>query len=97
MRVATLAHHRARRNGGATRRRYPRSRYGTAFRRKMTEDELRRYRDCAHALAELADPFIKRRLLDLACRYEQRLHGKTVKPLTIANLPERQLPIASHS
>jgi hypothetical protein len=64
---------------------------------KMTEDELRRYRDCAHALAEVAAPFIKRRLLDLACRYEQRLHGKTVKPLTIANLPERQLPIASHS
>jgi hypothetical protein len=63
----------------------------------MTEDELRPYRDCAHALAEVADPFIKRRLLDLACRYEQRLHGKTVKPLTIANLPERQLPIASHS
>jgi hypothetical protein len=54
---------------------------------KMTEDELRRYRDCAHALAEVADPFIKRRLLDLAHDYEERLHGKTVKPCTIANLP----------
>ena len=62
----------------------------------MTEDELRRYRDCARALAEVADPFIKRRLLDLARRYEETLRGKTVKPRTIANLPERQLPRASH-
>jgi hypothetical protein len=62
----------------------------------MTEDELRRYHDCAHALAEVADPFIKRRLLDLALRYEERLQGKPVKPRTIANLPERQLPVASH-
>ena len=62
----------------------------------MTEDELRRYRDCARALAEVADPFIKRRLLDLARRYEETLRGKTVKPRMIANLPERQLPRASH-
>ncbi len=63
----------------------------------MTEDKLRRYRDCAHALAEVADPFIKRRLLDLARRYEDTLQGKTVKPRTIANLPERQWLRASHS
>ena len=43
---------------------------------KMTEDELRRYRDCAHALAEVADPFIKRRLLDLALATRRRSTGR---------------------
>jgi hypothetical protein len=56
----------------------------------MTEDELQRYRDCAHALAEVADPYIKRRLMDLARRYEERIEGKSVKPSTIANLPDRE-------
>lgn len=41
----------------------------------MTNDDLRRYRDCARDLAEVADPFIGARLLDLARRYEDRMNG----------------------
>lgn len=42
----------------------------------MMDDDLRRYRDCARDLAQLADPFTKLRLLALAHRYEERMNGK---------------------
>lgn len=57
----------------------------------MTNDDLRRYRDCARELAELADPFIKPRLLALALRYEDRIKGQA--DLTkMANLPGHHVP-----
>jgi hypothetical protein len=42
----------------------------------MTDDDLRRYRDCARDLAQVAAPFTKLRLLALAHRYEERMNGK---------------------
>ncbi|MDE2472116.1 MAG: hypothetical protein KGL35_26145 [Bradyrhizobium sp.] len=56
----------------------------------MTEDELRRYSDCARALAEVAAPLVKRRLLDLAYRYEEKLRTGRLLTATMANLPERR-------
>jgi len=45
----------------------------------MHEEFRKRRAATARALAEKADPFIKRRLLDLAARYEQA--PRRVKPI----------------
>jgi hypothetical protein len=39
------------------------------------------------SLAENADPFIKRRLLDLAARYDDRLAGKETRASRLMKLP----------
>jgi hypothetical protein len=39
------------------------------------------------SLAEIADPFIKGRLLDLAVRYEDRLAGKESRASRLMKLP----------
>lgn len=61
----------------------------------MTDDNLRRYRDCARDLAQVADPFTKLRLLALARRYEERMNGK--QDHTTATFAERPKSRASGS
>jgi hypothetical protein len=39
------------------------------------------------SLAEIADPFIKRRLLDLAARYDDRLAGNETRASRLMKMP----------
>ena len=48
-------------------------------------------------LADIADQFTKRRLLDLAANYEDRLSGKPSRATRLMNLPTQMLSARSAS
>jgi hypothetical protein len=58
----------------------------------MNEDDLKLQAERVRALAAIADPFIRKRLLDLGRRYDERLRGKSWPHVTLANLPEQRVP-----
>jgi hypothetical protein len=51
----------------------------------MDESFLKSQADRCRSLAEKADPFIKKRLLDLATRYDNRLGGPSLAVLSLKN------------
>jgi hypothetical protein len=66
----------------------------------MDNSFLKEQADRCRSLAEIADPFIKKRLLDLAVHYDNRLGrpSRAVRSLGIAgSLIEARLPSDSRS
>lgn len=53
----------------------------------MTEEFRKQHAMTVRAIAEKADPFSKKRLLDLADHYDRKARGPTALPSTTAGQP----------
>ena len=59
----------------------------------MNEQYLKVQAERIRSLADAADPFTRKRLLDLARHYDERLKGRRSRHVAfLANLPEQRLP-----